>query len=174
MDDVRTGNKDPVYRSLDELVSFIRNNKILSWCFAFLLGIVYRYGFGIAKDVIWKNRNLSFITELIEPLSESQLLFFGIAFNLLVDFTSVLLPALICGALLIYVFNKRAFLFSAGTVAAFLALRSMLWNFWKYPDIGAQISAFISPILAAFILIASVWLLLKIRHRLKIATTDVE
>ncbi len=143
---------------MTDLTKSIRDNRYFSLCFALVIGFIFRYSYGIAKDVIWANRKLDFIAGLVDPSSVMQMTILAITMNILVELSSSLLPALLCGIILIYIFQKRAFLFSLASAAIFLALSTRLWRFWKAPDIGMQISTLMGPILSVLVLVTSVWL----------------
>jgi hypothetical protein len=101
-----------------------------------------------------------------------QIALITVMLNFFVDLSSSLIPALLCGIILIYVFQKRALFFSIGSSAIFLALSSMLGRFWKAPDIGMQISALMGPILSVLVLVSSIWLLLKSKNRITTPSTQ--
>lgn len=149
---------------MNDLIKTIRGNKYFSLCFALFLGFVFRYSYGIAKNVIWANRKLDFISGLVDPSSAMQMTILTIILNFIVNLSSSLVPALICGIILIYVFQKKALLFSMVSAAMFLALSSGLWRFWKAPDIGMKISTLMGPILSVLILVISIWLVFKIKN----------
>jgi hypothetical protein len=153
-----------------QLLAVIKTYKIASWCFALFVGFLFRYSYGFAKDAIWSKRNLSFMSWPIDPFSESQLLFFTVVLNFIVDLTSSLIPALICGALLVYVFQKRAIIFSLWSAGMFLVLSYRFWLFWKAPNLGLQISTLMGPILSVLVLLSATWLLSKIRNRISITS----
>lgn len=148
------------------LLNAIRSNKIASWFFALLMGLVFRYAYGSAKHLFsfW-SRNWDFGTSTY-PTPESQLLLLTVTFNIAVDFISSLMAAALCGVLLVYIFRERAGLFTLGSVFVFLLMSSRLWRFWKYPELGMQISSLVGPLLAGFVFVSTVWLLWKIRERI--------
>jgi hypothetical protein len=141
----------------------IRKNKIVSWCFAVCTGLILHYIYGFSKNLLW-NRNFDFAA-LDGSMSKLQILLFTIGLNFVVDFTSSLIAAIICGALFVYVLQKKALFFSIPAVATFLTLSSRLWRFWKAPDLAMQISALMGPIWAGLVFASSVWLFLKILNR---------
>ena len=155
---------------IHNLIITIRKNKVASWCFAFCMGLIFRYIYGSAKNFLW-NRNFDFLA-LSGSTSKSQMLFLTIVLNFVVDFTSSLIAAVICGALLIYVIEKKALFFSIPAIATFLALSSRLWRFWKAPDLGMQISTLMGPLLAGLIFAGTIWLFLKILNRKKKGQID--
>ena len=150
---------------MNDLIKAIRENKYFSLCFALFIGFLFRYSYGIAKDVIWANRKLDFIAGLVDPSSALQMTILTIILNFFVTLSSSLVPALLCGIILVYVFQKKALLFSMVAAAMFLALSSGLWRFWKAPDIGMKISALMGPILSVLVLVIFIWLVFKIRNQ---------
>lgn len=146
---------------MNDIIKSIQQNKQYSWAFALLLGVLYRYGYGIVKDLIWANRKLNFITEIIDPNSKTQLFFLTVGVNFTVDLSSVMLPALICGAVLIYIFHAKARLFSLAAVIPFLVFSRRAWYFWEAPDLGLQISVLLAPLLGVIVLFAFVFLKTK-------------
>jgi hypothetical protein len=159
----------PASRPLDEfssnlevLIDGIRKYKIASWAFALILGIIYRYGYGVAKDLIWANRKLNFITEIVDPNSNTQQFFLIVGLNFTVDLSSVILPALICASVLIYIFHTRARLLSLPAVFPFLVFSRRACHFWEAPDLGLQISVLFGPILGVVVLLAVVFMRTRI------------
>lgn len=152
------------------LIAKIRENKVASWCFAFCIGLGFRYIYGFIKNLLW-NSNLGFLA-FSGSTSKSQMLFLTILLNFVVEFTSSSIAALICGAVLIYVLKKKALIFSIPVIVVFLALSFRLWNFWKAPGIGLQISILMGPILASLIFAGTTWLFLKIFIRKKKGQVD--
>lgn len=147
------------------LISF-RKNKFASWCFAFFIGFSFRYIYGIIKNVLW-NRSLDFFT-LNPSTSKLQILAWTVALNFVVDFTSSLVAAIICGSIMIYVLEDKAFFFTIPAIALFLALSARLWRFWQAPDLGMQISTLMGPILACLVFAGATWLILKIKNTTKL------
>jgi hypothetical protein len=157
---------------LPNLIRLIRENKYVSWCFAMVVGFLYRYSYGLAKDGIWANRKLNFIAGLVDPFSKIQMTLLTVTLNFFVDLSSSIIPAMLCGIILIYVFHEKSFLFGLGSAAMFLVLSSRLWRFWQAPNIGMQISTLIGPVLSVLVLIFAIWILLKYRKRITPPSTQ--
>ncbi len=150
-------------KEMNTLIITLRNNKILAWLFALSMGLIFRYIYGVAKPLMSSLiQNLDFISSI----PESQFLVLTIAFNFAVDFLSSIIAALLCGAILVYLFQEKARFLCLGSVLIFLALSSRLWRFWKYPEVGMQISSLVGPILAALVFISTVWLIVKLKSRI--------
>ena len=155
----------PASRPLDEfssnlelLIDGIRKYKMASWTFAILLGVLYRYGYGLAKDLFWLKRDFNFIARIFDLNSKIQEFFVTVSFNFIADLSSIILPALICGAVLIYFFHAKARLLSLAAVVPFLGVSRRAWHFWKVPDLGLQISILFAPILGVVVLLAVVFI----------------
>jgi len=146
----------------------IRNNKFASWCVAFCMGILFRYIYGLAKN-LWDS-NMIYLS-FSDSTTKLQIFFLTLVLNLIVEITSSLVPAILCGLLLIYIFQKKALFFSIPAIAIFLVLSSRLYRFWQAPDLGMQISALVGPILSGIVFALTVWLLLRLL--LKKVTTQV-
>ena len=156
---------------MDNLLKVLRNSKTASWTFALLMGLCFRYVYGSAKHLIgfWSQKwNLVPSTY---PTSESQILFLTITFNFIVDLTSSLMAAALCGWILVYFFQERTRVLVLGSALVLLALDSRLWRFWEYPELGMQISGLIGPLLAALVFVTTVCLLQKIRNRITPGST---
>ncbi len=151
---------------MHNLVKVLRNSKIASWTFALLMGLFFRYVYGISKHLIgfW-SQMLDLVTSTY-PTYEPPMLLWIITFNIIVDLTSSLIAAGLCGWILVYIFQERARVLVLGSALVFLALDSRLRRFWKYPELGMQISGLIGPLLAALVFVTTVWLLQKIRNRI--------
>jgi hypothetical protein len=119
----------------------------------------------MVKNLFWANRKFNFITEIIDPNSKTQLFFLTVGVNFVVALSSLLLPALICGVLLIYVLQEKSLFFSLAALLPFLALSFRLWHFWEAPSLELQISTLIAPILGVIMLLSIIWGILKIKKR---------
>ena len=156
---------------MNNLIISFRNNKIMAWLFAFSMGLVFRYVYGIAKHVIFNwTRNLNFGSST-HPTPGSDFLVLTITFNFAVDFASSLIAAAICGAILVYVLQEQARVLCLGSVVVCLALDSRLRRFWKYPELGMQISGLMGPILTGLVFISTVWLIVKLKSRITPGST---
>jgi hypothetical protein len=143
------------------MIATIRKNKLMAWCYAFCMGIIFLYSLGYVKHLlfIW---SFDFISQSVQSIKPGLLIFILTIFlNFISDSTSALISAIIPVYLLFYVFRKEAFYYSLPALAIFLALSSRLWKFWKAPDLGMQISALMGPISAALVFLAVVWLFQK-------------
>ena len=107
---------DEFSSNLEVLIDGIRKYKMASWAFVILLGVLYRYGYGLAKDLFWAKRDLNFIAGIFDLISKIQEFFVTIGVNFIVDLSSIMLPALICGAVLVYFFHAKARLLSLAAV----------------------------------------------------------
>jgi hypothetical protein len=143
------------------MIALIRKNKLISWCYAFCIGLIFRFILGHVNHLLF-NLSFDFISLRASTIkSEVVILILTICLNIISTSISALISAIISGYLLFYVFRKEAFYYSLPALAIFLALNSRLWNFWKAPDLGTQISALMGPFLAAFVFLAVVWLFQK-------------
>jgi hypothetical protein len=149
---------DEFSSNLEVLLVGIRKYKMASWAFAIILGVFYRYGYGLVKDLFWGKRNLNFIAVIFDLDSEIQEFFVTLGVNFIVDLSSIILPALVCGVVLIYIFHAKARVLSLATVAPFLVFSLNAWNFWEAPNLGLQISILFTPILAVVVLLAVVFI----------------
>ena len=150
---------------MHDVILRIRHNKVASLCFALFAGLSFRYVYGLVKNLLW-NRNLDFLA-FPASTSKSQMLFLTLVLNFIVEFTSSLIAAVICGAVLIYVLQNKAFVFSIPVIAVFLALSSRLWTFWEAPAVSVQISILMGPLLAGLTFAGTIWVFLKILNRKK-------
>ncbi len=141
------------------MIASIHKNKLMSWCYALCMGLIFRFSLGYVKHFLWI-WSFDFISRSVSTL-KSQLFILTIFVNIIFDSTSALISAIIPGYLLFYVFRKKALYYSLPALAIFFVLNSHLWNFWKAPDLGMQISALMGPFLAAFVFLAVVWLFQK-------------
>jgi hypothetical protein len=153
---------------MNNLITTLRNNQIVAWLIALSMGLIFRYVYGIAKHSI---SALIQNMDVISSIPESQFLVLTITFNFAVDLASSLIAAMFCGALLVYVFQERACVMCLGSVVVFLAFSSRLWRFWKYPEVGMQISSLIGPLLAGLIFISTVFLIVKLKSRITPGST---
>lgn len=146
------------------MIALIRKNKLLSWCFAFCMGLIFLLILEYVKNLLW-NRSFDFIS-LSASTPKLQLFILTIFLNFITDLTSSLIAAIIPGYLLFYIFGKKAFYYSLLSIVIFLTLSIWLRRFWKAPDIGMQISALMGPVLSALILIGIIWLFAKMtKHK---------
>ncbi len=146
------------------MVALIRKNKLISWCYAFCIGLIFRFVFGYVNHLLF-NWSFDFISLRASTIkSEIVILILTICLNIISTSISALISATISGYLLFYVFRKEAFYYSFPALAIFLALNSRLWNFWKAPDLGTQISALIMPVLSALIFMGVIWLFIKMAN----------
>jgi hypothetical protein len=150
---------------MNQLTVAIRNNKVLSWCFALCIGFVYRYLYGRMKDGIWLHRNLDIINRMTADYSQGKLIVFTAFFNIFVELSSSIIPAVICALFLTHVFQKKAIFFSSGAILTFLLLSSRLWRYWCNPTLptNMKIIGFANPIVDVLVLIFTIWLILKIK-----------
>ncbi len=149
---------DEFSSNLEILIDGIRKYKMASWAFAILLGMLYRYGYGLAKDLFWAKRDLNFIAGIFDLNSKIQEFFVTVGVNFIVDLSSIILPALICGAVLVYFFHAKARLLSLAAVVPFLVFSRRAWHFWEAPHLGLQISILVAPILGVVVLLAVVFI----------------
>ena len=160
---------------MNDIIKSIQENKLYSWAFALILGVLYRYGYGLVKDLFWAKRDLNFIAGIFNLNSKIQEFLVTIGVNLIVDLSSIILPALICGAVLVYFFHAKARLLSLAAVVPFLVFNRRAWHFWEAPHLGLQISILFAPILGALVLIAVVFIKTKrIKDAEQITHTDPE
>jgi membrane-bound metal-dependent hydrolase YbcI (DUF457 family) len=68
------------------------------------------------------------------------------------------LPALICGAALVYFFHSKARLLSLAAVVPFLVFSCRAWHFWEAPSLGLQVSLLFAPVLGVIVLLAIVFM----------------
>jgi len=157
---------------MSNLLTTLRSNKFVSWFLALFMGLVFHHISRIIKNLlfIWI-QSWDFGTST-QPGPESTLLIMTITFNFAGDFISSLIAALIYGALLVYVFQEKAFLLCLGAVVINLLLSSRMWHYRSAPDLGLQISTLIGPILAGIVFVSTVWLLIKVRKRITIGLTE--
>ena len=160
----------PVARPLEEfssnlevLIEGIRKYKMASWAFALVLGILYWYGYGIAKYLIWGRRDLDFIMTIIDQNSKTQLFFLIVGLNFTVELSSVILPALTCASLLTYIFHTKARPLSLATVIPFLVFSRRAWHFWEAPHPELQVSLLFAPIVGVAALLAVVFIRTRIK-----------
>ena len=156
---------DDLSPPLLHLIAAIRTYKVASWGFALFVGFLFRYSYGIAKNAIWMGKNLSFLSGLMDPFSETQLHFITVVLNVVTDLTSALIPAFICGGLLVYVFRKRAIILGIWSAGMFLVLSSRFWFFWEAPNLGLQISILMGPIISILVLVSAIVVILKMTNR---------
>ncbi|MBA4373890.1 MAG: hypothetical protein C0402_13655 [Thermodesulfovibrio sp.] len=152
---------DEFSSNLEVLLDGIRKYKMASWAFAIILGLLYRYGYGLVKDIFWGKRDLNFIAGIFDLNSKIQEFFATVGVNFIVDLSSIILPAVICGAVLIYIFHTKARLFSLAAVVPFLVFSRRAWHFWEAPGLGLQISILFAPILGVVALLAVVFIKTK-------------
>ena len=151
---------------MNEIISTIRKNTVASWGAALFMGLVFRYVDAIARNQIFNwCRNWDFGSST-QPTPESQFLALTITFNLTLNLASSLIASVLCGGLLVYVFQERASRLSVGSLVVFFALSSRIWRFWKFPEVGMQISSLMGPIVAGIIFVLTVFLLGKVRRRI--------
>lgn len=148
------------------LINAIRKDNVASWAFALLIGLIFRYADGILRHqlFIWC-RNWDFGSST-QPTPESQFLVLTIVFNLALNLTSSLIVSVFCGGVLVYVLQEKATRLCLGSAAIFLVLSSRVWRFWKFPELGMQISSLMGPIVAGIIFVLTVMLLEKVRRRI--------
>ncbi len=149
---------DEFSSNLEVLIDGIRKYKMASWAFVILLGMLYRYGYGLTKDLFWAKRDLNFIAGNFDLNSKIQEFFVTVGVNFIVDLSSIILPALICGAVLVYLFHAKARLLSLAAIVPFLVFSRRAWHFWEAPHLGLQISILVAPILGVVVLLAVVFI----------------
>jgi hypothetical protein len=153
---------------MNQLTVAIRNNKVLSWCFALCTGFVYWYLYARMKNGIWLHRNLDILHRMTADYSQGKLIVFIAFLNIFTELSSSIIPAVICGMFLTHIFQKKALLFSIGSVLIFLLLSSRLWRPWSdpYADMPMKIIGSATPIVDVLVLIFSIWLILKIKSHI--------
>jgi len=161
---------------MNGLITSIRKNKSRSWFFALSVGILFRFLYALAKNGIWNSSAGRKLANLIAKIDTSSSSEFQIdtssgllMLNFIAELSSAVIPALICGALLIRIFQEKASLFTIGAIASFLVLDSRLWRYWNDPNVspGFKIVGFAAPLLVGLVLESTVWLLLKKQDRAK-------
>ncbi len=149
---------DDLSSNAEILIDGIRKYKIASWAFAILVGVLYRYGYGLVKDLAWGKRDGNFIAGIFDLNSEIQEFFATVGVNFIVDLSSIILPAVICGAVLVYFFHAKARLLSLGALVPFLVFSHRAWHFWEAPNLGLQLSILFAPVLGVVVLLAVVFI----------------
>jgi len=143
------------------MIAFIRNNRFISYFYAFCIGVIFRFTLGYINHVLF-NWSFNYISLRVSSIKSGlHILILTLLLNIVSESISALIAAIISGYFLYYAFRKRAFYYSLPALAIFLALNSRLWNFWKAPDLGTQLSALIVPFLAAFIFLIVIRLFIK-------------
>lgn len=141
------------------MITFIRKSKLLSLFYASFMGLIFRFCFGLIKNLLW-SRAFDFIS--LDISTPRSLIFALVLFvNFITDFTSSLIAAILPGFLLFYVMRKSAVRYSLPAILVFLAVNSGLWKFWQAPHLETKISLLIGPFLEAFVFLAVVWLFQK-------------
>ena len=158
----------PIRNQILKTIEFIRNNQKASWIFSVFAGVIFYFVYGYAKN-IWANsiwRFIGYMASLIDPVSNFnsiKVVLITISVNAMTDLPAAFIASIFCGSLIIYVLQKRQLLHYLWASVSFFLLYVRKWHFWKAPDIGVQISSFISPFLVAFVFIFTIWLLIKFR-----------
>lgn len=151
---------------MNNLLLSIRRNRKYSWCVAIIIALAYRSAYVMAKSLIWANRKLMFSIKTDDPNMQIKLFFQVIGFNFMIETSSLILPALIFGGLLLYCLREKAVGYSSAALIVFLAPNSRFWYFWQAASTGIQFSRFMTPLLGAGVLLLVVWLLNAVTLRL--------
>ena len=145
----------------------------MAWLFAMTIGLVFRYIYGLAKNSIFAGVRRYFESSSTTQPEIDNVLFI-ITFNFCIDLASSFIAAVVCGALLVYIYREKSMTFCLGSVLVFLVSSSRLWRFWKYPELEMQISSLIGPLLAGMVFIFATWIVLKISQRITNRPTEVQ
>jgi hypothetical protein len=159
-------NFHPIQDQISKIIEFIRNNQRATWMFSLIVGVIFYFAFGIAKNIwarsTWRLiEDIASLMELGSNLNSFKVVLITIGVNIFTDLPAAIVASLLCAALMIYVLRKQQLLYYLGAVAPFFLL--WRWRFWKAPDLGLMISSFVAPFLVAFVYVLTVWLLIKIR-----------
>lgn len=160
-------------KKMNKKIENLRANKVVAWLFALSMGLVFRYIYGIVKNSIFAGVRRYFESSSSTPPEVNNVLFI-IKFNFSIDLASSFIAAVVCGALLVYIYREKSMSFCLGSVVVFLVSSSRLWRFWKYPELEMQISGLIGPLLAGLMLIFATWVILKISQRIRNSPTEVQ
>ena len=157
----------PIRDQILKTREFIRNNQKTSRNFALLVGVIIYFAYICAKNIwahsIW--RFIEYMASLIDPasnLNSIKVSLITIGVNVIIDLPAAFIASIICGALIIYVLQKRQLQHYLGAIVSFFLLEIRRWNFWKAPHLGIQISSFIAPFLVAAVFIFIIWLFIKL------------
>jgi len=158
----------PIRNQIYKATEFVRNNQKATWIFSLLIGVIFYFAYGFAKN-LWAYsilHVLEYVASLMEPLSNLNSVknvFITIGVNVLADLPAAFIASLFCAALMIFVLREQRLQYSLGAVVSFFLLYLRGWHFRNAPDLGIQISAFIGPFLVMFVFIFTYWLIIKIR-----------
>ena len=128
-------NNELLRKMMNKKIETLRTNNIVAWLFAVSMGLLFRYIYGVAKNSILAGVR-SYFASSSTTTPEIDNVFFIIKFNFAIDLASSFIAALVCGALLVYIFREKAMTFCLGSILVFLVSSSRLWRFWKYPETG--------------------------------------
>jgi hypothetical protein len=152
---------DEFSSNLENLIAVIRKYKVASWAFALFVGFVFCYLYAIVKNSIFIKKIISPLFGRIDLFSELQIQILIVVVNIIVEFTSSLVSAMICSSLLVYLFGKRAIELGIWSACMFIALNPRFLFFWQAPKIELKISILMQPIIAVIVLASAISVITK-------------
>ena len=157
--------------NLENFIAVIRKYKVASYVFALFDGFVFRYLYAIVKNSIFIKKLISSLFGRLDHFSELQMQIIIVVMNLITEFTSLLVPAMICGGLLVYLLGKRATELGLWSVVMYIILGPRFLFFWKAPEIGLKISILMQPIVAVIVFASAISLITKRTNRITTGST---
>jgi hypothetical protein len=147
----------PIRDQIGKTVEFIRSNQKASWIFSLSVGVIFYFAYIFAKNIwagsIW--RFIEYMGSLIEPGSNFntiKVVLITIGVNVITDLPAAFIASIFCGALIIYVLQKRQLLHYLGAAVSFFLIDVRNWHFWIAPHLGTQISSLMAPFLVSVVL----------------------
>lgn len=150
---------------MNKIVIFFRKNATTSLMWAIIVGLIFRYLFGMTKDLMWLSWDVTPIYKFINPKTPSQVFFFTVTLNATVDISSSIPAAFICGALLAVVLREKGLVYGLCSAVVYFLFSARLWHFMAAPNLEIKISVVLGRILSACTLMVAIWLVLKIKGR---------
>jgi hypothetical protein len=157
--------------NLEKLIAVIRKYKVASWAFALFVGFVFRYLYAIVKNSIFITKIISPLFGRVDHFSELQIQIITVVANIIAEFTSSLVPAMLCSGLLVYIFGKRAIDLGVWSACMFVVLGPRFLFFWQAPEIGLKISILMQPIIAVLVLASAISVITKRTNRITTGST---
>jgi uncharacterized MnhB-related membrane protein len=145
----------PALKLIKKALASLRDNSLATWSFVVVFGIFYYYAYLFTKN-FWRSniRFMEYLASFFDLNSNIMNVLFTIALGLIIDLTSAAVASLVCACIFLLILRKRQLMWFARH-----------WRFWKAPDVGMKISAFLGPFVPVVIFVLFTWVLLNFSKR---------